>query len=52
MTIEEGIALCKSQYEEYARRAECGIIQIGKETHAQVAANYLQIMQCINNERK
>lgn len=45
MTIEEGIALCKSQSEEYARRAECGVIQIGKEAYAQDAANYSQIMQ-------
>lgn len=45
MTIEEGIALCKSQSEKYARRAEYGIARMGKEENARVAANYSQIMQ-------
>lgn len=45
MTLEEGIALCKTKSEEYAHKAECGIIQIGKEAYAKTAADYLQIMK-------
>lgn len=45
MTIEEGIALCKAKSEEYARKAEDGIIQIGKEALAQEAAKYQQLVQ-------
>lgn len=45
MTLEEGIALCKAKSEEYAHKAECGIIQIGKEAFAKTAADYLQIMK-------